>query len=103
MLQPNLSKLAPIAVLAALGVVFAAGPASAKQCFIKAGEGTGSTAESAKFQVDEVLLQATDWGAWASWMANGTTPGYTYGKRTYKCKKGGLGVTCRGHAKICKL
>jgi hypothetical protein len=103
MLQPILSKLAPFAATALLGLVVAVGPASAKTCFIKAGEGTGTDAKSAKFQVDEVLLQATDWGAWASWMANGTTPGYTYGKRTYRCKPGGLGVTCRGQAKICKL
>ena len=72
-------------------------------CVMKAAEGTGSDAESAKFQVDEALLQAVDWGAWASWMANKTTPGYDYGKRTYRCKPGGLGVTCTGQAKICKL
>lgn len=72
-------------------------------CVTKAAEGTGSDAEAAKFQVDEALLQAVDWGAWASWMANKTTPGYDYGKRTYRCKPGGLGVTCVGQAKICKL
>lgn len=72
-------------------------------CVVKAAEGTGSDEKAAKFQVDEALLQAVDWGAWASWMANGTTPGYDYGKRKYKCNKGGLGVVCRGQAKICKL
>lgn len=71
-------------------------------CVTKAAEGTGSDEKAAKFQVDEALLQAVDWGAWASWMANGTTPGYDYGKRTYRCKPGGLGVTCTGQAKICK-
>lgn len=73
-------------------------------CVKKAAEGTGSDEKAAKFQVDEALLQAVDWGAWASWMASGKTPGYDFGKRTYKCTKGtGLGFTCRGQATICKL
>lgn len=76
--------------------------AEAKTCFKKAGEGTASTLSGAKFQVDEVLLQATDWGAWAEWMATGKTSGYDFGKRKYKCKKGGLGYTCVGQATICK-
>jgi hypothetical protein len=101
MLQPKYSFLA-----ASVGVALVFGavtPAVAKgACVVKAAEGTGSDEKAAKFQVDEALLQAVDWGAWASWMANGTTPGYDYGKRKYKCAKGGLGVTCRGQAKICK-
>lgn len=79
-------------------------PASAGECFNKAAEGTGGDEKSAKFQVYEALLQATDWGAWAAWMANGTTPGYKVGTVKYRCKGGsGLGVTCRGQARICKL
>ena len=75
-----------------------------KSCVQKAAEGTGGTEQAAKFQVDEALLQAVDWGAWASWMSNGTTPGYSYGPRKYTCKGGsGLGYTCRGQATICKL
>lgn len=90
-------------VLAFAAATFAASPASAA-CTQKAAEGTGGTEESAKFQVYEALLQATDWGAWAAWMANGTTPGYKVSKPKYKCTKGtGLGVTCRGQATICKL
>lgn len=101
-------------VIAALGAAVIAGmpvdaeaakakpKASSKSCVVKAAEGTGSDEKAAKFQVDEALLQAVDWGAWASWMANGTTPGYDYGPRKYKCSKGGLGITCRGQAKICK-
>ncbi len=76
--------------------------AEARTCFKKAGEGTASTLEGAKFQVDEVLLQATDWGAWAEWMSTGKTSGYDFGKRKYKCKKGGLGYSCVGQATICK-
>ena len=34
-------------------------------CVKKAAEGTGSDEKAAKFQVDEALLQAVDWGAWA--------------------------------------
>lgn len=88
-------------VIAAAG--FGSMPAGAKECFKKTGEGTAGDTAGAKFQVDEVLLQSTDWGAWAAWMASGTTPGYSFGKRSYKCSSGGVGVTCRGSATICKL
>ena len=97
-LKPSISLAAVAAAL-----LLAASPAAAGSCVNKAAEGTGSDEKAAKFQVDEALLQAVDWGAWASWMANGTTPGYNYGPRKYKCRKGGLGVTCVGQAKICKL
>lgn len=101
---------AAIAAAAALALV-GLGPAAvaapkgkaASNCVLKAAEGTGSDTEAAKFQVDEALLQAVDWGAWASWMTSKTTPGYDFGKRTYRCKPGGLGVTCVGQAKICKI
>ena len=77
---------------------------AAGNCSVKAAEGTGGSEETAKFQVYEALLQATDWGAWASWMATGKTPGYKVSPVKYKCTKGtGLGVTCRGQANICKL
>ena len=92
---------------AVVGLMLAGGlapEASAGSCVPKAAEGTGSTEENAKFQVYEALLQATDWGAWAAWMANGTTPGYKVNTVKYSCKKGsGLGVTCRGQTTICKL
>lgn len=90
-----------VAVTVAAGSLVAT-PAMAKDCVKKAAQGTGSTLESAKFQVDEALLQAVDWGAWAAWMANGTTPGWDFGKRTYKCKAGGLGHECVGQATLCK-
>lgn len=90
-----------IAIALAMG---ASTTASAKTCFKKAGVGEAPTKAGAKFQVDEVLLQATDWGAWATWMVSGQTPGYTFGKRRYRCKKGGSwGWKCYGQARICKL
>ncbi len=95
------SRTAMVAVAA--GLVMSAGAgASAGECFMKAGQGTAGTLQGAKFQVDEVLLQATDWGAWAEWMATGKTTGYDFGKRQYKCKEGGLGYECTGQAEICK-
>lgn len=73
-------------------------------CAVKAAAGTGESEKTAKFQVYEGLLLATDWGAWASFMANGTTPGYRVAPVKYKCFKGsGLGVSCRGQVKICKV
>ena len=91
-------------VLAAAAALAVAGAAEAKTCFKKAGTGEAGSEKDAKFQVDEVLLQATDWGAWASWMASGKTPGYTFGPRSYRCSKGGsFGWKCYGQATICKL
>lgn len=103
-----LKIISTVAAVAALvvtaGAVQAAGKAKGGNCVLKAAEGTGGTEQAAKFQVDEALLQAVDWGAWSAWMASGTTPGYSFGARTYKCKGGaGLGFTCRGSSKICKL
>lgn len=94
-----------IACAAVVAVAFAGTAAvEAKTCFKKAGTGEAGTKAGAKFQVDEVLLQATDWGAWASWMATGQTPGYSFGKRRYRCSKGGSwGWKCYGQATICKL
>jgi hypothetical protein len=92
-----------VPLLAALAVAAVAAPADARSCFRKGAVGESLTESNAKFQVDEALLQATDWGAWATWMASGTTPGYTFGPRSYRCKPGGLGYTCHGSATICKL
>jgi hypothetical protein len=93
-----------MAAAAIAGLALSAVPAEAKTCFKKGAIGEAADEAGAKFQVDEALLQAVDWGAWASWMATGTTPGYTFGPRTYRCSKGGMwGWTCRGQATICKL
>lgn len=91
--------------IAAAGILLAAAAsAEAKDCVRKGAVGEAGSEKDAKFQVDEALLQAVDWGAWAAWMANGSTPGYSFGPRTYSCKKGGSwGWTCRGSSTICKL
>jgi hypothetical protein len=92
------------AIAAVAGLAFCAAPAEAKSCFKKGAIGEAGSQSDAKFQVDEALLQAVDWGAWASWMASGTTPGYSFGPRSYSCKQSGSwGWTCRGSATICKL
>ena len=80
--------------------------ADAKTCVNKAGQGTNSTADGAKFQAWEAVLQATDWGSWGTWMAGsqkiGTAPGYKVSKVRVSCKAGGLGQTCRAFATLCK-
>jgi len=98
-------KKSMIAIVSVAALAFtAAGAAEAKTCFKKAGVGEAGSEADAKFQVDEVLLQATDWGAWAAWMSSGKTPGYTFGPRKYRCSKGGsFGWKCHGQATICKL
>jgi len=97
-------KIAMIAAALATGLAFSAPGSAEAACFVKASEGTNTTEQGAKFQAFEALLQATDWGLWAAWMANGSTPGYKLGKANYKCAKGtGLGVTCRANVKICKV
>lgn len=106
-MKPTLCLSLALALLA--GATLTHSPLSAQAaarhgCMAKVAEGTGSSHENAKFQAYEALLQATDWGAWATWMANGTTPGYKVNAVKYKCVTGGgLGVTCRGKTTICKF
>lgn len=99
------------AMVAAVGVsaliVAAASPADARTCVNKAGQGTNTTEEGAKFQAYEAILQATDWGMWANWMATsqkvGVAPGYAVSRVRFKCQSGtGLGSTCVGQATLCK-
>jgi hypothetical protein len=75
-------------------------------CINKAGEGTNSTLDGAKFQAYEAVLQATDWGMWSQWMASsqkvGVAPGYTVKNLKSTCKPGGLGQTCIVQASLCK-
>lgn len=93
---------AGVAAALSLGMAFSA----SAQCVKKGGEGTGATADSAKFQAWEAVLQATDWGSWGTWMAGsqkiGTAPGYKVSKVRVSCKAGGLGQTCRAFATLCK-
>jgi opacity protein-like surface antigen len=95
-----------VSALAAGSLAAFASAASAATCVNKAGEGTNTTEEGAKFQAYEAILQATDWGMWASWMASsqkvGEAPGYKVSKVRFKCTKGGLGSTCVGQATLCK-
>ena len=94
-----------VPAVAAVGFLAAAGAAQA-QCVAKAGQGTGSTAENAKFQAWEAVLQATDWGSWAAFMTSGmkvgTAPGYKVSGVKASCKPGGLGQECVMQAKLCK-
>lgn len=88
-------------------ILAAPAPADARTCVNKAGQGTNTTEEGAKFQAYEAILQATDWGSWAAWMASsqkiGEAPGYAVSRVRFKCQKGtGLGSTCVGQATLCK-
>ena len=83
--------IAAAAILGAgLVVRPAAMPAEAAKgnCFNKAAEGTNTDEAGAKFQAYEAILQSFDWGAWASWMSNKTTPGYKITPASTVCKQG---------------
>jgi hypothetical protein len=103
----NLKSVA-IALVAAAGLLAGTTAPGAQKanCVVKAGQGTNTTEDGAKFQAYEAILQATDWGMWASWMASnpkvGTAPGYTVSGLKSKCTKGGLGSECTVQAKLCK-
>jgi hypothetical protein len=88
----------------AMAVMWLVTPAQAGTCFKKAAEGNALTEGLAKFQVDAALLQAVDWGIYATWVTSNTTPGYSFGPRSYKCAPGDVvGWHCRGSATLCKL
>jgi hypothetical protein len=94
-----------LAAATVLGIMALSGVAQAA-CINKAGEGTNSTLDGAKFQAYEAVLQATDWGMWSQWMATsqkvGVAPGYTVKNLKSTCKPGGLGQTCVVQATLCK-
>ena len=93
-----------LSAAAAVRLAVAAAHAGPQQCAVRTGNGTGFSESVAKFQVYEGILHATDLSVWAEWMASGSTPGYKVGRVAYKCETGsGLGMTCRGKSKICKL
>jgi hypothetical protein len=75
-------------------------------CVNKAGEGTNSTAEGAKFQAWEAVLQATDWSVWGAMMSSkqavGNAPGMKVSNLRTKCAAGGLGQTCVIQATLCR-
>jgi hypothetical protein len=75
-------------------------------CVNKAGEGTNSTVDGAKFQAWEAVLQATDWGVWGAMMSSkqavGNAPGMTVKNLKSTCKAGGLGQVCVVQATLCR-
>jgi hypothetical protein len=91
---------------------FAAAPAfaqkakSAQSCVNKAGEGTNSTVDGAKFQAWEAVLQATDWSVWGAMMSSkqeiGNAPGMTVKNLRSSCKPGGIGQSCVVQATLCR-
>lgn len=104
------TMLAATIAVAAGSAALSASPAQAQaaggSCVTKAGEGTGGSKDSAMFQAWEAVLQATDWGMWASWISTtqkvGTAPGYKVSKFASKCAAGGLGQVCTTQATLCK-
>ena len=77
-------------------------------CVDKGGRGTGNTQSDAQFQAWEAVLQATDWGMWSAWVANGAqvkraAAGYSVSNIRERCSNGGsLGKECIIHATLCK-
>ena len=81
-------------------------PATPGNCVNKAASGTNTTKDGAMFQAWEAVLQATDWGSWASFMSSGakigTAPGYKVSNVQSRCAAGGLGFNCKMQATLCK-
>jgi hypothetical protein len=94
----------PLLVLTALPI--AGGANAAPGCITKAGKGTAGSVDGARFQAWEAVLQATDWGSWAAFMAGGgkvpTAPGYRVSGVKASCRPGGIGQVCVMQARLCK-
>ncbi len=102
-------RFAAAAASIAASIALAAPDAHAQAagaCVTKAGEGTNSTVEGAKFQAWEAVLQATDWSIWSAMMATkqdvGVAPGMTVSKLRSTCKAGGIGQVCVVQATLCR-
>lgn len=97
---------AVVPAVVAAGVLLVASVSAQAACVNKAGQGTNTTEQGAKSQAYEAVLQATDWGMWSVWMAQGqrfgTAPGYRVSNLKASCKKGGLGSECIVQATLCK-
>ncbi len=96
-----------VRLFTAASLLVLAGAAAQAQCVNKAGKGTGGNDDSARFQAWEAVLQGTDWGSWASWMASsqkvGVAPGYKVSNVKSKCAAGGfMGRECVVQARLCK-
>lgn len=103
-----MTKMKLVAMAAGIaGVVLLSSAPAFAQCVNKAGEGTNTTEDGAKFQAYEIILQTTDFPMWAAWMASsqkiGVAPGYKVSNVKSTCKKGeGLGFKCVVQARLCK-
>jgi len=109
--MPRISTIVPIAALVVSGLLLVPGEAAAQGkrggvCLHKAGSGTNTTRDGAMFQAWEAVLQATDWGSWASFMSSsgkiGAAPGYKVSGLKSRCGSGGLGYNCKVQATLCK-
>jgi hypothetical protein len=85
----------------------AAGAMAQSSCAEKAGRGWGSSVDSARFQAWEAVLQDTDWGMWAVWMASGAKvgtagSGYKVSNLREKCGDDGSSKVCLIRARLCK-
>jgi hypothetical protein len=97
---------AGVPLLALVALPIAGDASAATACITKAGKGTATSVEGAKFQAWEAVLQATDWGSWAAFMAGGgkvpTAPGYKVSAVKANCRPGELGQVCVMQARLCK-
>ena len=104
--MPKLAKFSMVAFAITAILAIGSTDAEAKTCVNKAASGTNTTQDGAKFQAWEGVLQATDWGSWASFMGSGakigTAPGYAVSKVGSRCAKGGLGFVCTMQETLCK-
>lgn len=102
----TLIKVSAAALLLSLASTGVHAQAKGATCVSKAGEGTNSTVDGAKFQAWEAVLQATDWGVWSAMMASkqvvGNAPGMTVKNVKSNCKPGGLGQVCVVQATLCR-
>jgi hypothetical protein len=102
----TLIGISAAALMLALASTGAQAQAKGATCVNKAGEGTNSTVDGAKFQAWEAVLQATDWGVWSAMMGSkqavGNAPGMTVKNLKSSCKAGGLGQVCVVQATLCR-
>jgi hypothetical protein len=105
------SSIITAAALVAAGLLVVPGTADAQGkrggvCVNKAASGTNTTKDGAMFQAWEAVLQATDWGSWASFMSSsgkvGVAPGYKVSRVKSRCGTGGFGYNCKIQATLCK-
>lgn len=106
MSKPRLIAFAAMTAAATLVTAPQAHAQKAQQCVNKAGEGTNTTVDGAKFQAWEAVLQATDWSVWGAMMASkqevGNAPGMKVSNLKSSCKPGGLGQICIVSARLCR-